>query len=44
MYNIETDSWSAAPSLNFARDSHSSCVAGHTLAVYGGMGDGEYIK
>ena len=36
-YTIETDTWSQAPSLNKARMGHSSCVAGSTICVFGGL-------
>ena len=38
LYNIETNVWQRgrAQPLNKARDSHSSCVAGHILCVFGG--------
>ena len=35
-YSISTDSWTAAPSLNEARFSHSSVVMGNCLYVCGG--------
>ena len=36
MYTIHNDTWSSAPALNMARSEHSSCIAGHTLCVFGG--------
>ena len=39
-YTIGIDTWSQAPPLNTARISHSSCVAGDTLCVFGGSGNG----
>jgi hypothetical protein len=44
IYTIETDTWSQAPQLNQPRSMHSSCVAGHTLCVFGGSGDGKYLN
>ena len=40
MYTISTDTWKQAPSLNQARDCHSSCVAARNIiCVFGGFGN-----
>ena len=38
-YDPSTDTWEPLPDLNEARDSHSSCVLGNTLYVFGGYND-----
>ena len=44
MYTIETDTWSQAPQLNTPRNAHNSCVAGHTLSVFGGVSKGQNLN
>lgn len=41
VYDLAINTWSEAPRLNMRRSHHSSCVAGHVLAVFGGAAWGE---
>ena len=38
VYDIVRDMWERGPELNRGRESHSSCVLGTTVYVFGGVG------
>ena len=36
IYNLNRDSWAEGPSLNIARDSHTSCILGDRIYTFFG--------